>query len=53
VDDILIEGIRHVRGTAQETMGMVYDAMGLYGPKLLRTYSLPLIGTSVPALPFC
>ncbi len=53
VDDILIEGIRSVRGTAQETMGMVYDAMGLYGPKLLRTYSLPLIGTSVPALPFC
>ncbi len=53
VDDILIEGIRRVRGTAQETMEMVYDAMGLYGPKLLKTYSLPLVGTGVPALPFC
>jgi tryptophanyl-tRNA synthetase len=53
VDDILIEGIRRVRGTARETMGMVYDAMGLYGPQLLKTYSLPLVGTGVPALPFC
>ena len=53
VDDILIEGIRSVRGTAQETMELVYDAMGLYGPQLLKTYSLPLVGTGVPALPFC
>ena len=53
VDDILIDGIRRVRGTARETMGMVYDAMGLYGPQLLKTYSLPLVGTGVPALPFC
>ena len=53
VDDILVEGIRTVRGTAQETMEMVYEAMGLYGPQLLRTYSLPLVGTGVPALPFC
>jgi tryptophanyl-tRNA synthetase len=53
VDDILIEGVRSVRGTAQETMELVYDAMGLYGPQLLRTYSLPLVGTGVPALPFC
>jgi len=53
VDDILIEGIRRVRGTARETMGMVYDAMGLYGPQLLKTYSLPLVGTGVRALPFC
>jgi tryptophanyl-tRNA synthetase len=53
VDDILVEGIRHMRGIAQETMGMVYDAMGLYGPQLLKAYSLPLVGTGVPALPFC
>jgi tryptophanyl-tRNA synthetase len=53
VDDILIEGIRSVRSTAQETMEMVYEAMGLYGPQLLKTYSLPLVGTGVPALPFC
>ncbi len=53
VDDILIEGIRSARGTAQETMELVYDAMGLYGPQLLKTYSLPLVGTGVPALPFC
>jgi tryptophanyl-tRNA synthetase len=53
VDDILIDGIRRVRGTARETMEMVYEAMGLYGPQLLRTYSLPLVGTGVPALPFC
>ncbi len=53
VDDILIEGIRRVRGIAQETMGMVYEAMGLYGPQLLKTYAVPLIGARVPALPFC
>jgi len=53
VDDILIEGIRSVRGAAQETMGMVYEAMGLYGPQLLKACSLPLIGARVPALPFC
>jgi tryptophanyl-tRNA synthetase len=53
VDDILIEGIRRVRGIAQETMEMVYDAMGLYGPKLLRTYSLPLGHAEVPTLAYC
>lgn len=53
VDDILVEGIRRARGIAQETMEMVYDAMGLYGPQLLKAYSLPLVGTRVPALPFC
>jgi len=53
VDDILFEGIRRVRGIATETMEMVYDAMGLYGPQLLKAYSLPLVGTRVPALPFC
>jgi tryptophanyl-tRNA synthetase len=53
VEDILIEGVRRVRGIAQETMEMVYEATGLYGPQLLKTYSLPLVGTRVPALPFC
>jgi tryptophanyl-tRNA synthetase len=53
VEDILIEGIRHARGIAQETMGMVYEAMGLYGPQLLKTYTMPLVGAGVPALPFC
>ena len=53
VDDILVHGVRSVRATAQETMDMVYEAMGLYGPQLLKTYSLPLVGTGVPALPFC
>ena len=53
VDDILVEGIRRVREIAQETMEMVYEAMGLYGPQLLKTYSLPLVGTGIPALPFC
>jgi tryptophanyl-tRNA synthetase len=53
VDDILVEGIRRVRGIAQGTMEMVYEAMGLYGPQLLKAYSLPLVGTRVPALPFC
>ena len=53
VEDILVEGIRQVRGLAQETMDMVYEAMGLYGPQLLRAYPLPLVTTAVPALPFC
>jgi tryptophanyl-tRNA synthetase len=35
VDDILIQGIRRMRGIARETMDLVYDAMGLYGPKLV------------------
>jgi tryptophanyl-tRNA synthetase len=53
VDDVLVEGIRRVRGIAQETMEMVYDAMGLYGPKLLRTYSLPIGRNGVPAMLTC
>ena len=53
VEDILVEGIRQVRGLAQETMDMVYEAMGLYGPQLLRAYPLPLVTTGVPDLPFC
>jgi tryptophanyl-tRNA synthetase len=53
VDDILIEGSRRVRAIAQETMGMVYEAMGLYGPQLLKAYSMPLGHSEVPALPYC
>jgi tryptophanyl-tRNA synthetase len=53
VDDILVEGIRRVRGIAQETMEKVYDAMGLYGPKLLRTYSRPISRNGVPAVLTC
>jgi tryptophanyl-tRNA synthetase len=49
VDDLLVEGIRRVRGIAAETMDMVYEAMGLYGPQLLKPYSLPLSG--MPASP--
>jgi tryptophanyl-tRNA synthetase len=53
VDDILIEGIRRTRGIAQSTMEMVYEAMGLYGPKLLKAYSLPLTSAEAPALAYC
>jgi tryptophanyl-tRNA synthetase len=53
VEDILIEGTRRVRGIAQETMDMVHEAMGLYGPRLLRAYCLPLASTNMPALPYC
>jgi hypothetical protein len=38
-----------VRGIAAETMDMVYEAMGLYGPQLLKSYALPLSHT--PARP--
>jgi len=40
VEDLLIEGTRRVRALAQETMALVYEAMGLYGPRLMRTGSL-------------
>ncbi|MGD2207183.1 MAG: tryptophan--tRNA ligase [Anaerolineae bacterium] len=53
VDDILIDGVRRARAIAQETMGMVYEATGLYGPKLLRTYSLPLTTADAPKLAYC
>ncbi len=53
VEDILIEGTRRARGLAQETMEMVYEAMGLYGPRLLRAYSLPLLGDALPAMAYC
>lgn len=44
VEDVLVSGTRRVRGIAQETMNMVYEAMGLYGPQLLKTYSMPVVG---------
>jgi tryptophanyl-tRNA synthetase len=53
VDDLLIEGIRRARGLAQETMERVYDAMGLYGPQLLKAYSLPVVGGGTPVLLAC
>jgi tryptophanyl-tRNA synthetase len=53
VDDILIEGTRRVRGIAQETMCMVYEAMGLYGPRLLKAYCLPVVGREMPAVLAC
>jgi tryptophanyl-tRNA synthetase len=53
VDDILIEGVRHVRGIARETMERVYDAMGLYGPQLLRAYSLPLVSNRLSKVLAC
>jgi hypothetical protein len=33
-------------------MGMVYDATGLYGPKLLEAYSLPRKSAEAPALAY-
>jgi tryptophanyl-tRNA synthetase len=53
VDDILIEGTRRARASAHETMCLVQEAMGLYGPQLLKTYGLPSLGVEVPALAFC
>jgi tryptophanyl-tRNA synthetase len=53
VDDILIEGTRRARGLACETMEQVYEAMGLYGPRMLKAYPLPLSGSDVPGLAYC
>ena len=53
VDDILIDGTRRARSVARETMEMVYEAMGLYGPRLLKAYSLPLVSDGAPALAYC
>ncbi len=36
VDDLLAQGTRRARASAQETMEMVHDAMGLYGPQMLK-----------------
>ncbi len=53
VDDILIAGTRRARSLAQETMDRVYEAMGLYGPQMLKAYSLPLSSSEMPALAYC
>lgn len=53
VNDVLVEGIRRVRGIAAETMDMVNEAMGLYGPQLLKSYALPLSSAPVPPLTYC
>ncbi len=53
VDDILIEGTRRARHLAQQTMDLVYDAMGLYGPQLLKAYSLPLASMGVRSQAYC
>ena len=42
-----------MRGIAQETMDMVYEAMGLYGPQLLRAYSLPLVSNGLSKVLAC
>jgi tryptophanyl-tRNA synthetase len=52
VDDILIDGVRRTRSIAQETMEMVYEAMGLFGPRLLKVYSLPR-GNRIQPLIYC
>ena len=34
VEEILIEGTRRMQAEAKETMGRVYEAMGMAGPRL-------------------
>jgi tryptophanyl-tRNA synthetase len=53
VDDVLVDGIRRTRQIAQETMGMVYETMGLYGPRLLKAHAMPSPRMEVPALAYC
>lgn len=53
VEDILIAGTRRVRSIAQDTMDRVYDAMGLYGPQLLKAYAQPLVGAGVRSRAYC
>lgn len=53
VEDILVAGTRRVRSLAQETMDQVYETMGLYGPRLLKNYSLPLVDSQVPTVLAC
>jgi len=36
VDDLLAQGTRRARAIAHETMEMVHDAMGLYGPQMFK-----------------
>lgn len=55
VDDVLIQGTRRARAIARETMSMVYDAMGLFGPQLLARYGERQYAASddMPSLPYC
>lgn len=53
IADLLIEGTRRVRIIARETMEQVYAAMGLYGPQLLKSYSLPLASDRMPTVLGC
>jgi tryptophanyl-tRNA synthetase len=53
VDDILIEGVRKMRAMAQETLGLVHESMGLFGPSLLKAYPLPLTSANAPSLAYC
>jgi len=46
--DAFIEGTRRAQGIAQETMGVVYGAMGLFGPRLLKAHSLPFASAKAP-----
>jgi tryptophanyl-tRNA synthetase len=53
VDDIIVEGTRRMQGVARDTMENVYDAMGLYGPQMLRAHKLPLSSAELPSLTYC
>lgn len=53
VADLLIAGTRRARCVAAETMAAVYDATGLYGPKLLKAYPLPMVGQGGTAVLAC
>jgi len=54
VDDILIQGTRRARAIAYETMSMVYEAMGLYGPQLLAHYGERQSASGdMRSLPYC
>lgn len=53
VDDLLVEGTRRARAVAQETMEMVRDAMGLYGPQMLKANALPRPAPEVWAQVLC
>jgi tryptophanyl-tRNA synthetase len=53
VDDILVEGTRRMQAVARGTMENVYDAMGLYGPQMLRAHNLPLANAELPSLTYC
>ena len=50
VREILLDGTRRARAIARETMAMVHDAMGLYGPRLLENSSQPSLGIETRVL---